>query len=169
MAFSLEAMQRADVTDYEVKAAYLYQFGSFVQWPAGAADSGSFTICVLGMDPFGPSLDAVVAGESIGGKSVVIRRIAQAQEASACRILFISSSLDGQFGEILKVLGNTSVLTVSDMPRFAERGGMLQFVTTANRVRFEVNLTPADESGLSLSSELLRIAVSVKRNGRNSD
>jgi hypothetical protein len=121
------------------------------------------------MDPFGPSLDAVVAGESIGGKSVVIRRIAQAQEASACRILFISSSLDGQFGEILKVLGNTSVLTVSDMPRFAERGGMLQFVTTANRVRFEVNLTPADESGLSLSSELLRIAVSVKRNGRNSD
>jgi hypothetical protein len=139
-------------TDYEVKAAYLYNFGGFVEWPATvmAAHGDSFTICVLGQDPFGPTLDAALAGETIAGKNVAVRRIPRPQDAVNCRILFISSSEDSQLKHILAALDATSVLTVSDLPQFSRRGGMVQFVLDGNRVRFEVNLTPADHAGLTL-------------------
>lgn len=157
--------QQPSPTEYEVKAAYLYNFGKFVEWPAEAvAVDDSFPICVLGRDPFGASFDATVAGESINGKKVVVRRIAKAQDALACRILFISNSEESQLKEIMAALDKASVLTVSDIPQFARRGGMIQFVVEANRVRFEVNLTMADRAGLILSSELLKVAISIKRN-----
>jgi hypothetical protein len=92
-----------------------------------------------------------------------VKRIAKAQEALGCRILFISVSQQGHLKEILAELDNTSILTVSDMPEFARLGGMIQFVVQANKVRFEVNLTSAERTGLTLSSQLLQVAVAVKR------
>jgi hypothetical protein len=112
--------QQAKPTEYDVKAAYLYNFGKFVEWPAKvtAANGDSFTICVLGQDPFGAALDVTIAGETIDGKNVVARRITRPQDAVSCRILFISSSEDSQLKEILATLDKTGVLTVSDMPQF---------------------------------------------------
>jgi YfiR/HmsC-like len=152
-------------TEYEVKATYLYNFSRFVDWPAKAAQaqSDSFAICVLGQDPFGPTLNATLADETINGKNVVARRIPSPEEAVNCRILFISSSEENQLKQILAVLDRTSVLTVSDLPQFSRRGGMVQFVLDGNRVRFEVNLTPAEHAGLTLSSELLKLATNVRR------
>jgi len=161
---SLPAQQRK-ATAYEVKAAYLYNFGKFVEWPAAAnaASQDPFLICVLGKDPFGASLDATIAGEVIDGRSVLAKRISKPQEALNCRVLFISSSEDEQLKEILATLEKASVLTVSDMPQFTRRGGMIQFVEDANRVRFEVNLTVAERAGLTLSSQLLKVAISARR------
>ncbi len=158
--------QASTPTEYEVKAAYLYNFGRFVQWPAKAMAAGgdSFTICVLGEDPFGPALHATIAGETIGGRSVVAKRISGPQQGVNCRILFISSSEDHQLKDILATLDEASVLTVGDMPQFVRRGGMVQFILDGNKVRFEVNLTPAERAGLTLSSQLLKLATSVKRN-----
>ncbi len=158
-------------TDYEVKAAYLYNFGRFVEWPAKvtATKVDSFTICVLGQDPFGPALDAALAGETIAGKNVAVKRILSPQDAVNCRILFISSSEDNQLKLILAALNDTSVLTVSDLPQFSRRGGMVQFILDGNRVRFEVNLAPAEHAGLTLSSELLKLAVSVRRSAQFGD
>jgi hypothetical protein len=85
----------------------------------------------------------------------------------SCRILFISSSEQNQLKEILAALDNTSVLTVSDMPQFARRGGMIQFVVEANKVRVEVNLTSAERAGLTLSSQLLKVAINVKRSAQS--
>jgi hypothetical protein len=151
-------------TESEVKSAYLYNFGKFVEWPARAANVEEFfTVCVLGDDAFGSTLQTTVGHESINGKNVLAKRVAKAQDAVGCRILFISSSQQGHLKEILAELGNTSVLTVSDMPDFTRRGGMIQFVVESNRVRFEVNLTSAERAGLILSSQLLKVAIDVKR------
>jgi len=162
--------QKSNPTEYEVKAAYLYNFGRFVEWPAKAsAASEYFSICVLGGDPFGATFDATIAGESINGKKVVVARITKPQDAASCRILFISSSEESRLKEILATLDKTSVLTVSDISQFTRRGGMIQFLTEANRVRFEVNLTIAEHAGLTLSSQLLKVAVSVRRTSQAGD
>lgn len=154
----------AAASEYAVKAAYLYNFGRFVDWPPNASGSQSneFTICVLGRDPFGSALDETIAGEKINNKSVAARRISKAADASGCRILFISSSEDKRLKETLSTVSPLGVLTVSDMPEFVERGGMVQFVVEANRVRFAINLAAAQQAGLSLSSELLKVATAVR-------
>jgi YfiR/HmsC-like len=166
MTWGLLVVQNLDAqlkpTEYQVKAAYLSNFGRFVEWRARVGNE-PFKVCVLGPDPFGPALDATVSGESIDHAPVEAKRIAGAQEAGSCRILFISSAEDTQLRAILTALDKTSVLTVSDIPQFAKRGGMIQFILIGNRVRFEVNLDAAQRAGLSLSSELLKLATTVRR------
>lgn len=156
--------QKSKPTDYQVKAVYLINFARFVAWPDKAGmQQDSFTICVLGPDPFGRTLDTVLAGEKIAGKSVVARRISTPQESIDCRILFMSSA-EGSMNQMVEAASKQGVLTVSDMPHFANRGGMIQFVTDDKRVRFEVNLTAAQRAGLTLSSELLKVATLVRTN-----
>jgi hypothetical protein len=163
--------QQSRPTEYQVEATYLYNFGKFVNWSATnmAAKDDSFAICVLGQDPFGAALDAVLAQQSIGGKSVVARRITKPQEALNCRILFISSSEDRQLKGVLAALDGAGILTVSDIPQFSQRGGMIEFTLEGNKVRFEVNLTTAENARLILSSELLKVAVTVRRNSQSGD
>jgi hypothetical protein len=152
-------------TDYQVKATYLYNFGRFIEWPrkVAAAQGGSFTVCVLGQDPFGPSLDATLGGETIGGKTVVAKRISSADESGDCQILYLSLTDDSRLNKIIADLDKKAVLTVSDMSQFVKRGGMIQFVLEGKKVRFEVNLTATQHAGLTLSSELLKVATAVKR------
>jgi hypothetical protein len=154
-------------TDYQVKAAYLYNFGRFVEWPAKGAtpQNSSFTICVLGEDPFGQALDATLAGETIGNQKVTARRISSLQESADCQILFISSSEAKRLNKIMEALGNSAVLTVSDIPQFSQRRGMIQLLMEGNRIRFEVNLAATQRAGLTLSSELLKVATAVRRDG----
>lgn len=161
--------QRSNPSEYEVKAAYLYDFGKFVSWPAKLATPDDFLICVLGEDPFGTTFDTTIAGETINGKRVVINRIAKPQEAVNCRILFISTSEESQLKEILATVDKRSVLTVSDISQFTRRGGMIQFVIDTNRVRFEVNVTTAERAGLTLSSQLLKVAINVRRDSQTGD
>ncbi|HUJ40444.1 MAG TPA: YfiR family protein [Candidatus Acidoferrales bacterium] len=162
----LSRAQQQRPSEYEVKAVYLFNFSRFVSWPAGpAADSSRpFSICVLGKDPFGAALDSTLAGESIGGRKVVARRLAQPEQALDCRVLFISASEEARLKDILAALDKSSVLTVSDLPHFNELGGMIQFVLQGDRVRFAVNLDSASEARLTLSSNLLKVAVAVKGN-----
>jgi hypothetical protein len=163
--------QQAKPSEYQVKAAYLYNFGRFVKWPAGlAAGKGdSFPVCVLGRDPFGPILDATLAGEALEGKPVVIRRIAKPQDATDCRILFVSLTEENHLKEILAAIDQAGVLTVSDIPGFSRRGGIIQFLAEGDRVRFEINLASAESAKLVMSSELLKVAAAVRRNARSGD
>jgi YfiR/HmsC-like len=147
-------------SEYDVEAAYLFNFSKFITWPA---DSGSLSICVLGDDPFGQALDKIVTGEKVEGKSVVDKRITRSEEASSCSILYISASEASRLSRILLAVKDAPVLTVSDLPDFLDRGGMIQFVLRDSRVRFAVNLAPTQHDGLALSSELLKVAVSVRR------
>lgn len=149
-----------------MKAAYLYNFSRFIEWPTrSAAESREpFAICVLGKDPFGSVLDDTMSGQAGGAQSLVAKRLTNPQDALACSILFVGESEEDHLKEILAVLGKASVLTVSDIPRFSERGGMIEFVLKGDRVRFEINLTNAVNAGLAVSSDLLKVAVTVRKN-----
>ena len=157
--------QSSKVSDYDVKAAYLFNFGRFVEWPAaGETDKHSaFTFCILGPDPFGPNLDHLLAGETINGRSLIVKRISNAQDSAGCQVLFMSREEEGRVTKIIETLNQEAVLTVSDIPEFAKHGGMIQFVVEQNRVRFEVNLDATQRAGLILSSDLLKVATAVKR------
>jgi hypothetical protein len=155
--------QQSKPQEYQIKAVYLYNFSKFVQWPPAAENKDSFAICVLGHDPFGAALDQVLVGEKIEQKAMVARRITDVQEAAKCQILFIASSESARAKQILSSLGKNSILTVSDIPNFSVIGGMIQFVNLENKVRFEVNLSAADKAGLTFSSQLLKVASSVKK------
>jgi YfiR/HmsC-like len=149
-------------TETQVKSAYLFNFGKFVSWPLErAASSDSFPICILGKDPFGSVLDATVKGESIGGKKITLRKLASMPEAAGCRVLFVSASEQGHVGPILAAAQRMNALTVSDIPDFAEHGGVIGLVAQADKIRFEVNRAAAEKSNLVLSSELLKVATKV--------
>jgi hypothetical protein len=106
---------------------------------------------------------AIDPRESLGGKPVVIKRLPRAQDAPACHILFINSTEGRDLKDILAAIDDSSVLTVSDMPDFSKRGGMIQFVSQGDRIRFEINLDGAERSHLIFPSELLKVAVAVKK------
>jgi hypothetical protein len=166
-AFAPSAIaQESRPTQFDVEAAYLYRFGNFVQWPpdAHAGNAKQFSICVLGHDPFGATLDEMVKGSAINGVPVLARRIKSAKDATGCRIAYLSSSEDHHLETDLTELRGDHVLTVSDVPDFDSRGGMIQFLLIDRRVRFEINLSNAEQSGLKLSSQLLKVAVAVRTN-----
>ena len=147
-------------TEYEVKAAYVFNFGKFLQRSAPQARD-SFDICVVGEDPLGSALDSLTRGEQIGGRPVRVRRMREASEASGCDIAYLSASEGGRIENDVAALRDSDTLTVSDAPEFLKRGGMIQFVPQGDHVRFAVNLNAVRRSHLVLSSELLRVAVSV--------
>ncbi|HEY2930932.1 MAG TPA: YfiR family protein [Acidobacteriota bacterium] len=150
-------------TEYEVKAAFLVNFAKYVEWPDDAAKtSGQVVIVVVGPDPFGSLLDEAVAGKTVRGRPLVVRRAARAEEIGDCQILFISASEDNRLPEILRGIAKRSVLTVGEGEQFALRGGMIGFRLENNRVRFDVNLRAAELSRIVISSQLLKLARVVR-------
>ena len=144
--------QQPKPVDNEVKAIYLLNFGRFATWPPAASpDSDTFWVCILGRDPFGRVLDDALIGETIAGKRVAAKRVPRSEDAAGCRILFISDSEEKQLKQVLQTAARVRTLTVSDMPRFVEEGGMIQFISQGNKVRFAVNVVAVEQAGLGLS------------------
>ena len=148
------------LTEYEVKAGFLYHVGWFVEWPATTAQASApaFIIGVLGTNPFGGVLHDVMGGKTIRERPVVIKYYQRVEEAVSSHILFISASEEPRLPAILAALGRTSVLTVSDMERFTERGGMIVLRLVDRKVHFDINMDATESAGLKLSSQLLRLA-----------
>jgi hypothetical protein len=148
------------VPEYHVKAAFLYKFATYVEWPA-ASDNGltQFTIGIIGHDPFGRRLDAVVEGQRIRGKAIVVRRLSGLEEIAHCQVLFVSASERPHLQAILGALRGAPVLTVGDMNQFAESGGMINLVTDDDdHIRFDINKKAIDRAGLKALTQLLRLA-----------
>jgi len=146
--------------EYRIKAAFIYNFAKFTRWPAGSfADSAApLEFCIYGEDPFDGALDAI-AGNTIHGRKVAVRRIAAIEASGGCHLLFISASEAGRLTDILAALGDRPVLTVADMPDFARAGGIINLKTTAeDKLRFEINTGTAQRAGLRFSSKLLNLA-----------
>ena len=145
--------------EYRVKAAFLYQFFKFVEWPSQAFHATNQTICI-GVVDGGPMANALqsVEGKEAKGRRVVIKRFKEPEELEFCHILFISSGMEDRMGEILDRLKGTSTLTVSDIDGFARRGGMINFITVENKIQFEINVEAAERAKLQISSHLLRLA-----------
>ena len=166
-SFSADARTAPPVAEYQVKAAYLFNFGQFVEWPAQAYDSPSapFVIGVVGEDPFGNTLDKVIAGESLGGRPLVVRRFRNIEDISACNILFIGRSEAGRLDQTLKAMKGRSVLTVTDITGAERRGAIIVLVNDNNRIRMRINVAAAKASNLVISSKLLRPAEVVGNDG----
>lgn len=154
-------------SEYAVKAAYLFNFGKFVRFAPSqsVSDRQSFDICIVGEDPLGSTLDDLTANERLDSKPVRVLRLKTASEARSCAIAYISAAEGDRLDTDLIALRGHEILTVSDAPGFLQRGGMIQFVTAENHVRFAVNLDAVRNAQISLSSELLKVATSVSRNG----
>jgi hypothetical protein len=152
-------------TDYQVKAAFLYNFAKFVKWPEGAL-KGRFVVAVIGEDPFGETLDRAFAGKTVLDRPVELRRARDVREAEGAQIVFVGASERGRLPAVLAALKASGALTVGDMDRFAEGGGMIGFRLKDATVRFEVNLREVNEAGLQMSSQLIKLAQRVIVDGR---
>jgi len=153
--------------EYAIKAAYLYQFGRYVEWPppAFADEQAPLVIGVLGPDPFGNLLEEISRTKRIAGRPIAIRRFTTAAECTFTHILFVPASVDPeQKTQILHKLQGIPTLLVGEEPGFAERGGTVNFFQEENRIRFEINTDVARHDQLKISSKLLSLARIVGRN-----
>lgn len=150
--------QARRVAEYEVKAAFLFQFTRFVQWP----DTGdaAFRICVWGSDPFGPALDAV-AGARVGARAIVVDRPETTAALAGCQLIYVSADAPGGPEAALRALAGRAALSVASEPGFANAGGGIEFVIRDNRVRMIVNGGVIRGAGLRASAKLLEVAERV--------
>src|SRR5262249_1421041 len=136
---SAGALQAQSASEYEIKAAFLYKFASFVAWPAGGSNS-PVCIGVLGADRFGESPARVGQGKKVGVRSFAVQRLHPVKDAAHCEIVFISGSEEGKIREILSSLRGKPVLTVSEVPGFCEHGGSINLKVVDSAIRFEINV-----------------------------
>lgn len=149
--------------EYEVKAAFLYNFVKFVQWPRnGPAGEDPIEVAVLGQDPFGTRLDETLAGKTADGRPFLVKRVRVAREAEAADVLFLAARMDESPQKVLAALAGRPILTIGDSPELDNAGAVILMVVEDRRVRFDVDLAAAARNGLTVSSHLLRLARRVK-------
>lgn len=158
--------------EYQLKAAILYNFTKFVEWPAltGSPNDAPFVVGVLGEDPFGITLDQTLNGKLLNGRPFTLKRLKWGQNLRDCAILFISTSERKRLPQVLDSLKGSSVLTVSDLSNFCQQGGIISLVLEDKKVRFVVNIDMAEQARLRISSKLLTLAKAVlgeRRQGGN--
>ncbi len=153
----------ASAKGYKLKAAYLYQFTKFTQWPSRqfVNKTTPIRICVLGRNPFGDLLDSFSSRES-QHRQLLIKYLSSLQNIASCHVVFISKSEEKRLTQILSRIANSPVLSVSDMEGFAKRGGIIGFVPKSRRIGIEINVAASRSSGAKLSSKLLEVATLVK-------
>ena len=163
LLFGGEAATAESGLEYDVKAAFLLNFTKFVEWPPAAftGPDSPISICLMGRDPFGKTLDDIVQGETVNGRKVVVHRLSQAPGAQTCQVVYLSSS-EREVARTLSGLGQ-GVLTVGEGANFIREGGMISFVIENRRVRFDINQNAADKASLRLSSKLLSVARFVQK------
>ena len=155
----LRAQPRA-AGEYEIKAAFLYNFARYVEWPPDRlpAAGDAFVVTVLGEDPFGDTLDAIVRDRTIHDRRLTVRRVARVEDVGDSQILFISRSEAEDLPRILQRLETAPILTVGETAQFAERGGMIRFRREGERIGFDINVASTERAGLRISSQLLKLA-----------
>lgn len=156
----LPAVSPAALEEYEIKAGFIFQFTKFIDWPETAKADGQFVIGILGDDPFGEALSPLET-ERVGAQPIVIKHFQSIQSVQPTDVLFISRSETPKLNEILSKTRKNNLLTISEIPGFISRGGIINFVKQGSRIRFEINQRLAEESGLKFSSKLLSLAERV--------
>ena len=148
-------------SEYQLKAAYLFNFAKFVDWPpdAFAETNSPIVIGILGENPFGTDLERTIGNKTISNRSLAIREIRSLAEATNCHLLFISRSEKQRLPKTIQGLRGASVLTVGETERFTEAGGMIEFVLQGNKIRFRINEEAAKSAGLKISSKLSSVAL----------
>jgi hypothetical protein len=156
--------------EYEVKAAFLFNFLQFVEWPAEVPAQGEpFRVCLAGENPFAGVLERTIAGEQVGGHPIAVEVLAAEASPARCQVLFVPRSQASRTAALLRAAGSAPVLTVGESARFLEAGGLINFIIESGHVRFDVNAEAALAHGLRLSSKLLRVARTTGSSERRDD
>lgn len=152
------------LSEYRVKAALLFKFVRYSDWPAAVfVDASSpYVVGVAGRDPFGKDLEKVFESKTVKGRKFLIKRVSTEQEMRACHLLFVASSERRRSADLLKKLVGVPVLTVGESSDFLDQGGMINLLLKDESVRFDINLEPARRAGLKLDANLLTVAASVR-------
>lgn len=168
LAVSITLSAQVAPSEYQVKAAYLFNFLKFVEWAEDSfADPlAPIVIGVVGEDPFGSSLPEVVVGKTVQGRDLVLRKYRAGEDLRGAHLLFISASERKQLPQILSTLRGSSTLTVADTEGFLEVGGMIQFLSANEQVHFAINVDAVSKSRLKVSSKLLSLAKSITGKAR---
>jgi len=151
------------LSEYQVKAAYLFSFTKFVEWPAGtfANPADPIRLCIMGDKSFQARLNQIVGNKQIGGHPVLVTLVQDKKESRGCQELFVGSSRSQETLQIIDFLRGSSVLTVGETNDFAEQGGIINFIVQGDHVQFQVNQKAAMQAGLRMSSQLLSVAKRV--------
>jgi len=153
----------SEFDEYAVKAAYLYNFAKFVEWPpeAFANEEAPLLICIAGANPFGDALDTL-SGKRVASHPVEVRHLPAMTGLDPCHIVFVGRAEQGRFKTMLAKLARLPILTVSDIDDFARMGGVIGLIEADQRIRFDINLIVARQANLKLSSQLLKLATIVQ-------
>ncbi|MBD3234425.1 MAG: DUF4154 domain-containing protein [candidate division Zixibacteria bacterium] len=156
--------QEAKLTEYQIKAAMVFNLAKFTSWPDTAFErsADSIIIGVLGVSRTIELLEKSVEGNRIHGRKVAIKHIDENTDAPDCHILFVGSSTDETITDIIDAFSGISVLTISECSKFADKGGMIELTIKDNKVRFIINLKSIKKSGLAVSSQVLKLAEIVQ-------
>jgi hypothetical protein len=155
---------RADVSkEYQLKAAFLFNFTKFVEWPAGrfADDTSPIVIGVLGRNPFEDKLANLVKDRLVNGRAIVVRSVTAADDPRTVHVLFVPGGEEPTGSA--PAWQNSAVLTVGESRAFAALGGNITFTQEGDKVRFEINLATAERDELKISAQLLKLATAVRR------
>jgi hypothetical protein len=155
--------QNRQGVEYPVKLAFLYNFTKFIEWPPGSyRDPGApHEICIVGRDPFNSDIESDLRTRIVGGHPVEVLSLKPTDTLSACHMVFIPATENGQATKIVRDLSGSSTLTVGETRGFAEVGGIINLTVEGNKVHFEVNQLAARRAGLKISSKLLSLAKIV--------
>jgi hypothetical protein len=167
----------SDSSEYLIKAGFIYNFAKFVEWPTTAfpQPDSPIVIGILGNDPFGATLDRIVADKKVDGRGFAVKRVKWSKDfkdVKDCNILFVSLSEKEHVDSVVEAMKGLPILTIGDVPGFAKRGGIINFTLEDNKVRFEVNVEAAKHADLTISSRLLTLATIVQQaaaDGRKSE
>ena len=153
----------ASPSEAEVKAAFLAKFVAYVNWPASLRlpPDAALTLCVLGNDPFGRTIDETVRGQQVNGHSLAVKRLAGTQGAAGCQLAFVEGTSPHSTNEFLAAMQGKPILTVTDARNGPQRG-IIHFVVADGRVRFLIDQAAAERDGLELSARLLAVALDVR-------
>jgi hypothetical protein len=154
--------QRAEASESSVKAAFLYKFANYIEWPpaAFATPASPMVIGVVGADEIGAELDRIVPGRAVNGHPVSVKRVREGDPLRGIHLLFIGKG-QGSLAQLLRSAQGQSVLTVTETDRGLEMGSAINFVPAGERIAFEVSLEAAEKSGHRISSRMLSVARRV--------
>lgn len=146
------------VSEYHVKAAFLYNLAKFVQWPPSADRSDQLVVCVIGNEFFSTLLHDLVKGKSVQDRAIIVRGPRKGDDLHACHMVFVSAIESRNTADILLRVPAAGVLTVGETPDFVREGGLARFYVENNRMRVEIDAAAADQAGLKIQSQLLSLA-----------
>jgi len=148
------------VREYQLKAAFIYKFTQFIEWPSSAfsSDDDPIIVAIVGDDPFHGDLDRAAADKKTGNRPMLIKHFADVDHIERCHMLFVAASQADQMPAVLRKISDWAVVTIGDNDSFCRDGGVIRFFIEDQRIHFEINTSAAERAGVKISSRLLQLA-----------